>query len=116
MLRHHADELPAVLLRHPVLGLDALSRGDSRLEGSDFRRIIGRYGGAGLSHAASTLWFGSTCQIYSRTSPAANTRTQPRRRRAPRYLILPLMLTRPAIPGTSVAGGDVSITIADGIG
>jgi methylglutaconyl-CoA hydratase len=26
------------------------------------------------------------------------------------------MLTRPAIPGTSVAGGDVSITISDGIG
>ena len=26
------------------------------------------------------------------------------------------MLTRPAIPGTAVAGGDVSVTIADGIG
>src|SRR3954465_7247050 len=26
------------------------------------------------------------------------------------------MLTRPATPGTSVAGGDVSITISDGIG
>jgi methylglutaconyl-CoA hydratase len=26
------------------------------------------------------------------------------------------MLTRPAVPGTAVAGGDVSVTIADGIG
>ncbi|MDB4881575.1 MAG: hypothetical protein JWL95_341, partial [Gemmatimonadetes bacterium] len=26
------------------------------------------------------------------------------------------MLTRPAVQGTAVAGGDVSVTIADGIG
>src|SRR6478672_3568585 len=42
---------------------------------------------------------------------------QLRRIRSSRFLlILRDMLTRPDTPGTSVAGGDVTVTIADGIG
>jgi hypothetical protein len=41
VLRHHPDELLAVALGHPVLGLDALARGDARLEGVDERRTLG---------------------------------------------------------------------------
>src|SRR5215213_5209821 len=40
VLRHHADELPAVALGHPVLRLDALPRGDARLEGGHLGRIV----------------------------------------------------------------------------
>ena len=37
-------------------------------------------------------------------------------RRGPCPVYLSRMLTRPAVPGTAVAGGDVSVTVSDGIG
>ena len=37
-------------------------------------------------------------------------------RRRPCSVYLSAMLTRSAVPGTTVAGGDVSVTVADGIG
>ena len=41
VLRHHPDELRAVALGHPVLRLDGLAGGDSRLE----RGVQGFFGG-----------------------------------------------------------------------
>ena len=45
VLRHHPDQLLAVALRHPVLGLDAFAARNARFEFSDPSRIVDVFSG-----------------------------------------------------------------------